>query len=82
MGGNSERSNIDMTHDILNLMGYSEEKIDYVTDRLGHDLRYAIDYSKAKSDLGFEPKISLNDGLSATIEWYKNNHAWWDKIKK
>jgi len=82
LGGNSERSNIDMTHDILSLMGQGEEMIDYVADRLGHDLRYAIDYSKAKRDLGFEPEISLNEGLSATIDWYKNNHAWWSKIKK
>lgn len=82
LGGNSERSNIDMTHDILSLMGCGEDRIDYVVDRLGHDLRYAIDYSKAKADLGFEPEISLKDGLSATIDWYKNNHSWWDKITK
>lgn len=82
LGGNSERSNLDMTHDILNLMSFGEDKIEYVTDRLGHDLRYAIDYSKAKTDLGFEPEISLKDGLSATINWYKNNHQWWLKIKK
>lgn len=82
LGGNSERSNIDMTRDILNLMGCGEERIDFVADRLGHDLRYAIDYSKAKTDLGFEPEISLNDGLSATIDWYKKNKDWWFKIKK
>ncbi len=81
LGGNSERSNLDITHDILNLMDCGEEKIDYVADRLGHDLRYAIDYSKAKADLGFEPEISLKEGLSATISWYKNNHSWWNKIK-
>lgn len=82
LGGNSERNNLDMTHDILKLMGYGEDRIEYVADRLGHDLRYAIDYSKAKEDLGFEPEISLNEGLSATIDWYKNNHSWWSKIKK
>jgi len=82
LGGNSERSNIDMTHDILNLMNCGEDRIDYVADRLGHDLRYAIDYSKAKAEIGFEPQISLKEGLSATIDWYKNNHSWWDKIKK
>lgn len=81
LGGNSERNNLEMTHDILNLMGCGEEMIEYVKDRLGHDLRYAIDYSKAKADLGFEPEISLNDGLSATIDWYKNNKEWWLKIK-
>lgn len=63
-------------------MGCGEERIDFVADRLGHDLRYAIDYSKAKTDLGFEPEISLNDGLSATIDWYKKNKDWWFKIKK
>lgn len=82
LGGNSERSNLEITKNILNAMGYGEEKIDYVTDRLGHDLRYAIDYSKAKEELGFEPQISLEEGLSATINWYKNNHSWWSKIKK
>jgi dTDP-glucose 4,6-dehydratase len=82
LGGNSERSNIDMTSDILSLMGKGEEMIEHVADRLGHDLRYAIDYSKAKEDLGFEPQISLKEGLSATIDWYKNNHSWWEKIKK
>ena len=82
LGGNSERSNIYMTRDILSLMGKGEEMIEHVADRLGHDLRYAIDYSKAKEDLGFEPQISLKEGLSATIDWYKNNHSWWEKIKK
>jgi len=82
LGGNNECSNLQMTHNILNLMGKGEECIDYVADRLGHDLRYAIDYSKAEAELGFKPEISLNDGLSATISWYKNNHEWWAKIKK
>lgn len=81
LGGNSERSNLDMTHDILALMEQGEDMIEYVADRLGHDLRYAINYTKAKTELGFEPQISLNEGLSATIDWYKNNHAWWNKIK-
>jgi dTDP-glucose 4,6-dehydratase len=82
LGGNSERSNLEITKSILQIMGYGEEKIDYVADRLGHDLRYAIDYSKAKEELGFEPQISLEEGLSATINWYKNNHDLWSKIKK
>ncbi len=81
LGGNSERSNIDMTYDILKLMGYGEEMIEHVADRPGHDLRYAIDYSKAKNDLGFEPETSLINGLSATIDWYKKNQPWWVKIK-
>ncbi len=60
-------------------MGFGEEMITYVKDRPGHDLRYGINYSKAQEELGFEPKISLNDGLSATINWYQNNKNWWDK---
>jgi len=82
LGGNSERSNLELTQAILKLMGQGEDRIEHVADRLGHDLRYAIDYSKAARELGFEPKISLDEGLSATISWYKNNHAWWEKIKK
>lgn len=82
LGGNSERSNLEITKNILQAMGCGEERVDYVSDRLGHDLRYAIDYSKAKEELGFEPQISLEEGLSATINWYKNNHEWWSKIKK
>ncbi|MFZ2310732.1 MAG: dTDP-glucose 4,6-dehydratase [Patescibacteria group bacterium] len=82
LGGNSERSNLEITRDILALMGRGEEMIDYVTDRPGHDLRYAIDFSKTKQDLGFEPLISFEDGLASTVNWYKNNKNWWEKIKK
>lgn len=79
LGGNSETSNLELTKQILQLMGANEEMITYVKDRPGHDLRYGINYSKAQEELGFEPKISLNDGLSATINWYQNNKNWWDK---
>lgn len=82
LGGNSERSNLELTQAILKIMGKDEACIEHVPDRLGHDLRYAIDYSKAKRELGFAPEISLDEGLSATISWYENNHAWWEKIKK
>ncbi len=79
LGGDSEVDNLNLTGKILSLMGFGEEMITYVKDRPGHDLRYGIDYTKAKTELGFEPKISLNDGLSATINWYQNNKNWWDK---
>lgn len=77
LGGNSEVSNLELTKHILHLMGLGEEMITYVKDRPGHDLRYGINYLKAKEELGFEPKISLNEGLSATINWYQNNKNWW-----
>jgi len=81
LGGNCERSNLQITKNILSLMGKGEEVIEYVIDRQGHDLRYAIDYLKAETELGFKPLISLEEGLLNTINWYKNNHTWWSKIK-
>lgn len=82
LGGNSEKSNLQITKDILNLMDKGEEAIEFVKDRLGHDLRYAIDFSKAKKDLDFEPRISFEEGLLSTIQWYKSHKDWWGKIKK
>ncbi|MDO9399793.1 MAG: dTDP-glucose 4,6-dehydratase [bacterium] len=81
LGGNCELSNMELTKKILELMDKGEEMIEYVADRLGHDLRYAIDFSKAKHELDWEPKINFEDGLKETIEWYKNNQEWWKKIK-
>jgi dTDP-glucose 4,6-dehydratase len=63
-------------------MGQGEEMIEHVSDRLGHDLRYAIDFSKAKTELGFEPQVDFARGLEETIKWYKDNFAWWQKLKK
>lgn len=82
LGGNSEKTNLEITKAVLNLMGKGEEMIEYVVDRLGHDLRYAIDFSKAEKDLGFKPRHSFENGLQETVEWYKNNQAWWKKLKK
>ncbi|MFA5155617.1 MAG: dTDP-glucose 4,6-dehydratase [Patescibacteria group bacterium] len=82
LGGDSEKTNLEITKLILSLMGAGEDRIEYVTDRLGHDLRYAIDYSKAKMELGWEPQIDFAAGLASTVEWYKNNAVWWQKLKK
>ena len=81
LGGNSEKSNLEITKNVLELMGKGEESIEYVADRLGHDLRYAIDFSKAKAELGFEPHYTFAAGLKATVNWYKENKNWWEKIK-
>jgi dTDP-glucose 4,6-dehydratase len=81
LGGGNEISNIDLTKKILEIMGYGEEKVEYVKDRPGHDFRYAIDYAKAKTELGWEPKIKFDKGLIETIDWYKNNTDWWKNIK-
>ncbi|MFZ4631899.1 MAG: dTDP-glucose 4,6-dehydratase [Patescibacteria group bacterium] len=82
LGGDSEKSNLEITELILEAMGETKEMIEYVKDRLGHDLRYAIDFSKAKDELGWEPLIDFKSGLEETIKWYKDNIAWWQKLKK
>jgi len=81
LGGNSELSNLDMTKKILEIMNTDETMIEYVKDRAGHDLRYGIDYSKAKRELNFEPQISLEQGLKDTADWYMKNTTWWKKLK-
>jgi dTDP-glucose 4,6-dehydratase len=81
LGGGNEKQNIEITRMILDIMGKSEDSIEYVADRKGHDFRYAIDYSKAGRELGWSPQTGFQEGLETTIEWYKDNEAWWKKIK-
>jgi len=81
LGSNNEWSNMNLTKKILQLMGEGEERIEFVNDRPGHDLRYAIDSSKARRELGWEPQIDFEKGLSEMIEWYKNNPDWWKRIR-
>ncbi len=77
----SEVPNKEIMLKILSILGKSEDLIEYVTDRLGHDFRYAVDSSKLKNATDWEPSISLNEGLETTINWYKENTEWWQKIK-
>lgn len=81
LGSRNERSNIDLAKKILQLMGRGEDMIEFIKDRPGHDLRYAIDNSKAVSELRWSPGISFDNGLSKMIEWYKKNEVWWRRIK-
>ena len=82
IGGNNERSNLELTHTILTLMGKGEEMIRYVADRPGHDRRYAIDGGKIERELGWKPSRSAwPDALAATIEWYRANQDWWKRVK-
>ena len=73
IGGECEVKNIDLVKTIIRLMNASEDLIEFVDDRPGHDLRYAIDNAKIKSTLGFKPQYNLEDGLKKTIEWYLND---------
>ncbi len=89
IGGNSEKRNIDLVESICALMdklspqsSAHADLIEYVTDRPGHDLRYAIDASKIEQELGWRPTTSVDEGLSKTVEWYLQNEWWWDGIRK
>ncbi|NIA18381.1 MAG: dTDP-glucose 4,6-dehydratase [Actinobacteria bacterium] len=81
LGGENEITNLEITKKILGLTGKGEEMIEYVKDRPGHDLRYAMDITKAKNELGWEPKLKFEEGLKKTVEWYKDNEEWWRGIK-
>jgi dTDP-glucose 4,6-dehydratase len=83
IGGNNERSNNELTHMILAELGCGREMIQPVADRLGHDRRYAIDATKIRQDLGWEPTRSAwPQALARTIEWYKANESWWRPLKE
>ena len=82
IGGGTELTNVDLTHKILKAMGVGEEFIQPVEDRKGHDLRYSVDISKINKELGYSPQVNFEEGLEQTINWYKNNEAWWKKHKQ
>ena len=81
LGGNSEKENIEVVKLILKILNKSEDLIEYVSDRKGHDLRYSMNYNKAKTMLGWEPKIDFKDGLEETINWYLNNKKWLENLE-
>ena len=80
IGGHNERANIDIVKTIVRLLGKSEDLITYVTDRKGHDMRYAIDPTKIHTELGWLPETMFDDGIEKTIKWYLENRDWWEKI--
>lgn len=81
LGGNNQTANIDLTKKLIALLGKDETYIEYVTDRPGHDRRYDIDCTKAKQELGWEPRITFDEGLAQTVEWYKNHQDWVARCK-
>jgi dTDP-glucose 4,6-dehydratase len=82
IGGGRELTNNEITRLILESMGANESSIEYVEDRKGHDLRYSVDWTKINGELGYEPQVIFEDGLSETIQWYRDNEAWWKPLKK
>jgi dTDP-glucose 4,6-dehydratase len=81
IGGGRELTNNEITNLILEAMGADESSIEYVEDRNGHDLRYSVDWTKINRELGYEPKVKFEDGLRETIQWYRDNEAWWKPLK-
>ena len=79
IGGECEKTNLELTSKILELLGKDESYIRYVEDRKGHDRRYSLDCTKIKK-LGWMPEEDFDEGLKATVEWYKDNEWWWKPI--
>jgi dTDP-glucose 4,6-dehydratase len=82
IGGGHVEKNLDMVRRLLRIMGKPESLIRYVKDRPGHDRRYALDCCKITRELGWSPRIPLEDGLKQTVEWYKANGRWLGEIRK
>lgn len=80
-GMRGDVSNLEVVKMILKIMGKDESSIEYVTDRPGHDRRYAVDWSKMKNELDWEPSVTLEEGLRQTVEWFIANEEWWKNVK-
>ena len=80
VGGNTERQNIEVAHEVLQEMGRDDSLIEYVQDRPGHDLRYAIDSTKIKNELGWSPSLCFKEGIKQTVHWYIENEKWWKPL--
>ena len=80
VGGHNEKANIEVVKTILKILDKPQSLITYVTDRKGHDLRYAIDPSKIQKELGWKPKYHFEEGIKETVDWYLNHQEWLDSI--
>lgn len=80
IGGHNERTNLEVVKTIIKELGKSEDLIEFVTDRPGHDRRYAIDPTKIHNELGWLPVTKFDDGIKKTIDWYLTHKSWWEKI--
>lgn len=82
VGGLTEEiSNLEIIKQILKIMGKSDEMIEFVKDRPGHDRKYSVDWSKINKELGWKPEVDFNTHLEKTVEWYKQNQDWWKRVK-
>ncbi len=81
IGGGTELTNTEITHYLLELCGADEAMIELVEDRLGHDRRYSVDWTKIRDELGYRPEVDFTEGLARTVKWYRENEAWWRPLK-
>jgi dTDP-glucose 4,6-dehydratase len=81
IGGGTELSNRELTERLLEASGAGWEMVRPVADRKGHDRRYSLDITKIKNELGYEPQVTLEQGLADTVAWYRANRAWWEPLK-
>jgi len=81
IGASNERTNIEIVKLVLEILGKPESLIRYVTDRPGHDRRYAIDSGKITEKLGYKPGVNFSEGMRETVEWYVKNKGWWERIR-
>ena len=80
IGGQAERANIEVVRGLLRILGKPESLIRYVTDRAGHDRRYAMNIDKLRGELGWEPRHRFEAGLAATVQWYVDHRDWWERV--
>jgi dTDP-glucose 4,6-dehydratase len=80
-GSDNEWPNLAIVTRLLEILGKGRELIEHITDRPGHDRRYAIDAAKARSELGWAPRVPFSDGLARTVEWYVANRGWWERVR-
>ncbi len=81
IGGGTEMSNKELTGRLLEATGTDWDRVRQVTDRLGHDLRYSVDSAKIRTELGYEPLATFEQGMAETVAWYRENRAWWEPLK-
>ena len=75
-----EKTNLEVVRTILNMLGKDESSIEFVEDRPGHDIRYSLDSSKIREELGWRPRVSFDEGIEETVRWYRENTWWWEKL--
>ena len=82
IGGGTELTNRQLTERLLAAVGAGWERVEPVTDRKGHDRRYSVDITKIRTELGYRPRVPFDEGLAATVDWYRDNRAWWEPLKE